>query len=99
MRIKIPAGLAELLQGFTVEVRRHQPGDLLEFALPTSRACSRRTSAKAQSAMALRAGPGETRAPLLEVSFAAEEPLHTGSRNREQKEGEEAADTGVFKLQ
>lgn len=33
MSISIPAGLTELLQGFTVEVLRSQPGDLLEFAL------------------------------------------------------------------
>ena len=33
MSIEIPAGLTELLQGFTVEVLRHQPADLLEFAL------------------------------------------------------------------
>ena len=33
MSIEIPEGLTELLQGFTVEVLRNQPGDLLEFAL------------------------------------------------------------------
>ncbi|KAJ6666326.1 hypothetical protein lerEdw1_000598 [Lerista edwardsae] len=33
MSISIPEGLTELLQGFTVEVLRSQPGDLLEFAL------------------------------------------------------------------
>ncbi|KAL8220876.1 UNVERIFIED_CONTAM: hypothetical protein K2H54_057077 [Gekko kuhli] len=33
MNISIPEGLTELLQGFTVEVLRSQPGDLLEFAL------------------------------------------------------------------
>lgn len=33
MSISIPAGLTELLQGFTVEVLRSQPADLLEFAL------------------------------------------------------------------
>nr|XP_033815406.1 cAMP-dependent protein kinase type II-beta regulatory subunit isoform X2 [Geotrypetes seraphini] len=33
MSIEIPAGLTELLQSFTVEVLRSQPGDLLEFAL------------------------------------------------------------------
>ncbi|XP_054845288.1 cAMP-dependent protein kinase type II-beta regulatory subunit [Eublepharis macularius] len=33
MSISIPEGLTELLQGFTVEVLRHQPGDLLDFAL------------------------------------------------------------------
>ncbi|KAI1882129.1 hypothetical protein AGOR_G00247500 [Albula goreensis] len=33
MSIEIPEGLTELLQSFTVEVLRNQPGDLLEFAL------------------------------------------------------------------
>ncbi|XP_077592849.1 cAMP-dependent protein kinase type II-beta regulatory subunit-like [Stigmatopora nigra] len=33
MSIEIPAGLTELLQSFTVEVLRTQPGDLLDFAL------------------------------------------------------------------
>ncbi|KAM9814466.1 cAMP-dependent protein kinase type II-beta regulatory subunit isoform X2 [Syngnathus typhle] len=33
MSIEIPAGLTELLQSFTVEVLRSQPGDLLDFAL------------------------------------------------------------------
>ncbi|XP_025902203.1 cAMP-dependent protein kinase type II-beta regulatory subunit [Nothoprocta perdicaria] len=33
MSISIPAGLTELLQGFTVEVLRSQPADLLDFAL------------------------------------------------------------------
>uniref|UniRef100_A0ACB8FPP8 Uncharacterized protein n=1 Tax=Sphaerodactylus townsendi TaxID=933632 RepID=A0ACB8FPP8_9SAUR len=33
MSISIPEGLTELLQDFTVEVLRSQPGDLLEFAL------------------------------------------------------------------
>lgn len=32
--MEIPAGLTELLQGFTVDKARHQPADLLEFALP-----------------------------------------------------------------
>nr|XP_061781292.1 endoplasmin-like [Nerophis lumbriciformis] len=33
MSIEIPEGLTELLQSFTVEVLRNQPGDLLDFAL------------------------------------------------------------------
>ncbi|KAJ8006531.1 hypothetical protein DPEC_G00108220 [Dallia pectoralis] len=33
MSIEIPDGLTELLQSFTVEVLRNQPGDLVEFAL------------------------------------------------------------------
>ncbi|KAF7250061.1 cAMP-dependent protein kinase type II-alpha regulatory subunit [Varanus komodoensis] len=32
MSIEIPPGLTELLQGYTVEVLRHRPPDLLDFA-------------------------------------------------------------------
>ncbi|KAL8212799.1 UNVERIFIED_CONTAM: hypothetical protein K2H54_058788 [Gekko kuhli] len=32
MSIEIPPGLTELLQGYTVEVLRHRPPDLLNFA-------------------------------------------------------------------
>ena len=31
--VEIPAGLKELLQGYTVEVLRHRPPDLIEFAV------------------------------------------------------------------
>lgn len=31
--IEIPVGLKELLQGYTVEVLRHKPPDLVEFAV------------------------------------------------------------------
>lgn len=31
--VEIPAGLKELLQGYTVEVLRRRPPDLLEFAV------------------------------------------------------------------
>lgn len=33
MSIEIPAGLTELLQGYTVEVLRQRPTDLVEFAV------------------------------------------------------------------
>ncbi|KAJ6668100.1 hypothetical protein lerEdw1_015477 [Lerista edwardsae] len=33
MSIEIPSGLTELLQGYTVEVLRHRPQDLLDFAV------------------------------------------------------------------
>ncbi|XP_038135844.1 cAMP-dependent protein kinase type II-alpha regulatory subunit-like isoform X2 [Cyprinodon tularosa] len=33
LNIEIPAGLKELLQGYTVEVLRHRPANLLEFAV------------------------------------------------------------------
>lgn len=31
--VEIPVGLKELLQGYTVEVLRHRPPDLVEFAV------------------------------------------------------------------
>lgn len=31
--VEIPAGLKELLQGYTVEVLRHRPHNLVEFAV------------------------------------------------------------------
>ncbi|XP_060691334.1 protein kinase, cAMP-dependent, regulatory, type II, alpha A isoform X2 [Hemiscyllium ocellatum] len=33
MNIEIPPGLTDLLQGYTVEVLRHRPSDLVEFAI------------------------------------------------------------------
>uniref|UniRef100_A0A4W3JS96 cAMP-dependent protein kinase type II regulatory subunit n=1 Tax=Callorhinchus milii TaxID=7868 RepID=A0A4W3JS96_CALMI len=33
MNVEIPAGLTDLLQGYTVEVLRHRPSDLVEFAI------------------------------------------------------------------
>lgn len=33
MSIEIPSGLTELLQGYTVEVLRQRPPDLVEFAV------------------------------------------------------------------
>ncbi|XP_063164068.1 cAMP-dependent protein kinase type II-beta regulatory subunit [Candoia aspera] len=53
MSISVPEGLTELLQGFTVEVLRSQPGDLLEFALQYF------GRLKAEAAVAPAAGGGE----------------------------------------
>lgn len=97
MSIEIPAGLTELLQGFTVEVLRQQPPDLLEFALQhftrLQRESERKGSArpghegKAWGDAAAAAGGGT---PSKGVNFA-EEPMHTDSENGEQEEEEEAA--------
>lgn len=98
MSIEIPAGLTELLQGFTVEVLRHQPADLLEFALQHFT----RLQQENEREGAARSGhEGKTWAdagagtPSKGVNFA-EEPMHTDSENGEQEEEEEAADTGAF---
>lgn len=103
MSIEIPAGLTELLQGFTVEVLRHQPADLLEFALQHFTRLQQENERKgaARSGHEGRtwgdadvvAGGGT---PSKGVNFA-EEPMHTDSENGEQEEEEEeAADTGAF---
>nr|KAF6470163.1 protein kinase cAMP-dependent type II regulatory subunit beta [Molossus molossus] len=103
MSIEIPAGLTELLQGFTVEVLRHQPADLLEFALQhftrlqqeNEREGAARSGHEGKTwADAGAAAGGGT--PSKGVNFA-EEPMHTDSENGEQEEEEEeAADTGAF---
>ncbi|XP_036285617.1 cAMP-dependent protein kinase type II-beta regulatory subunit isoform X2 [Pipistrellus kuhlii] len=105
MSIEIPAGLTELLQGFTVEVLRHQPPDLLEFALQhftrlrreSERKGAARGSGHEGKAAAAAAGGGT---PSKGVNFA-EEPMHTDSENGEpepepEEEDEAAADTVAF---
>ncbi|XP_067420560.1 cAMP-dependent protein kinase type II-beta regulatory subunit [Emydura macquarii macquarii] len=91
MSISIPAGLTELLQGFTVEVLRSQPGDLLEFALQYF------GRLKAEAAESSAGGgppaPGHERGSLPPrrapaargVSFA-EEPMQTDSESGEEEE-------------
>lgn len=102
MSIEIPAGLTELLQGFTVEVLRHQPADLLEFALQHFTRLQQENERKGAARSghegrtwgdASAAAGGGT--PSKGVNFA-EEPMHTDSENGEQEEEEEAADTGAF---
>ncbi|XP_062990228.1 cAMP-dependent protein kinase type II-beta regulatory subunit [Elgaria multicarinata webbii] len=70
MSISVPEGLTELLQGFTVEVLRSQPGDLLEFALQYFG----RLKADAAAAVAA-AGQG-----VGEGAEEGEEPGEEGSR-------------------
>ncbi|XP_048692299.1 cAMP-dependent protein kinase type II-beta regulatory subunit isoform X2 [Caretta caretta] len=90
MSISIPAGLTELLQGFTVEVLRSQPGDLLEFALQYF------GRLKAEAAESGAGGgspaPGHERgslpprrAPARGVSFA-EEPVQSDSESGDEEE-------------
>lgn len=111
MSIEIPAGLTELLQGFTVEVLRHQPPDLLEFALQhftrLRRESERKGAArgsghegKAAAAAAANAAAAGGGTPSKGVNFA-EEPMHTDSENGEpepepEEEDEAAADTVAF---
>ncbi|KAM8766042.1 cAMP-dependent protein kinase type II-beta regulatory subunit [Rhynchonycteris naso] len=103
MSIEIPAGLTELLQAFTVEVLRHQPADLLEFALQHFTRLQQENERKGAARSghegriwgdADAAAGGGT--PSKGVNFA-EEPMHTDSENGEQEEEEEeAADAGAF---
>lgn len=101
MSIEIPAGLTELLQGFTVEVLRHQPADLLEFALQHFTRLQRENERPG----AARCGhEGRTwgdavggGTPSKGVNFV-EEPARSGSEDGEEEEEEEAAaaEAGAF---
>ncbi|KAF4793897.1 cAMP-dependent protein kinase type II-beta regulatory subunit [Turdus rufiventris] len=98
MSISIPAGLTELLQGFTVEVLRSQPGDLLEFALQYfGRLKEEAATAKAaaeKEPSGRRAGTGHDRGTqpprrgppdARGVNFA-EEPMQTDSESGEDEQ-------------
>uniref|UniRef100_A0A4X2KNT7 Protein kinase cAMP-dependent type II regulatory subunit beta n=1 Tax=Vombatus ursinus TaxID=29139 RepID=A0A4X2KNT7_VOMUR len=99
--IEIPAGLTELLQSFTVEVLRHQPGDLLEFALQHFTRLQQENRHKggpgAGDLAAAGAAGGGT--PSRGVNFA-EEPVQTESENGEEEddEEEESGEPGAFNV-
>ncbi|KAK1169001.1 cAMP-dependent protein kinase type II-beta regulatory subunit-like isoform X1 [Acipenser oxyrinchus oxyrinchus] len=84
MSIEIPAGLTELLQSFTVEVLRNQPGDLVEFALQyftkLKESQSKEAAVGYEQNSAFRHGKG--------VNFV-EEPMQTDSENGEDEEDDE----------
>ncbi|XP_050781993.1 cAMP-dependent protein kinase type II-beta regulatory subunit isoform X2 [Gopherus flavomarginatus] len=95
MSISIPAGLTELLQGFTVEVLRSQPGDLLEFALQyfgrlKAEAAESGAGGGSPAPGRERGSLAPRRAPTRGVSFA-EEPLQTDSESGDEEEEEFAA--------
>ncbi|KAJ1161335.1 hypothetical protein NDU88_001822 [Pleurodeles waltl] len=85
MSIEIPAGLTELLQSFTVEVLRSQPGDLLDFALQYFTELRERERDKA----ALGGLGHERRGQPRGVNFAPEEPMQTDSENGEDEDDDE----------
>nr|XP_060634358.1 cAMP-dependent protein kinase type II-beta regulatory subunit isoform X1 [Anolis sagrei ordinatus] len=96
MSISVPEGLTELLQGFTVEVLRSQPGDLLDFALQYfGRLKAEEEEEEEEGGDAGRlhaASPGTPRgkqAPRGGVNFA-EEPMQTDSESGEGDEDGEA---------
>ncbi|XP_075569983.1 cAMP-dependent protein kinase type II-alpha regulatory subunit isoform X1 [Pelecanus crispus] len=81
MSIEIPPGLTELLQGYTVEVLRHRPSDLLDFA---AEYFARLRDARDQEA----AGGGRR-----VVSFDGE-PMQTESNGEEEPDrGDEDSDS------
>ncbi|MGH0128611.1 UNVERIFIED_CONTAM: hypothetical protein FKN15_058440 [Acipenser sinensis] len=84
MSIEIPAGLTELLQSFTVEVLRNQPGDLVEFALQyftkLKESQSKEAAVGHEQNSAFSHGKG--------VNFV-EEPMQTDSENGEDEEDDE----------
>ncbi|XP_050781992.1 cAMP-dependent protein kinase type II-beta regulatory subunit isoform X1 [Gopherus flavomarginatus] len=99
MSISIPAGLTELLQGFTVEVLRSQPGDLLEFALQyfgrlKAEAAESGAGGGSPAPGRERGSLAPRRAPTRGVSFA-EEPLQTDSESGDEEEEEFAGKGGV----
>ncbi|XP_067860964.1 cAMP-dependent protein kinase type II-beta regulatory subunit-like isoform X2 [Heptranchias perlo] len=84
MSIKIPAGLTDLLQGFTVEVLRKQPVDLVEFAVQYF------TKLRASQKVPFgneRSGSGAFRATKA-VNFA-DEPMQTDSENGEEEDDDD----------
>ncbi|XP_032895597.1 cAMP-dependent protein kinase type II-beta regulatory subunit [Amblyraja radiata] len=78
MSVKIPAGLTDLLQSFTVEVLRKQPDDLVGFAVQYFR----------QLQASPPDGSGAGRSPRT-VNFA-DEPMQTDSEDDEDDEEFEA---------
>uniref|UniRef100_A0A803TAE6 RIIa domain-containing protein n=1 Tax=Anolis carolinensis TaxID=28377 RepID=A0A803TAE6_ANOCA len=94
MSISVPEGLTELLQGFTVEVLRSQPGDLLDFALQYfgRLKAEEEENGEADVGRLHAASPGTPRgkqAPRGGVNFA-EEPMQTDSESGEGDEDGEA---------
>ncbi|CAL8261294.1 unnamed protein product [Merluccius merluccius] len=85
MSIEIPEGLTELLQSFTVEVLRSQPGDLLDFAL--------QYFTQLKDSETGGASPGHDQTPAARpggkaVNFT-DEAMQVDSENGEQQEEDE----------
>ncbi|XP_048466002.1 cAMP-dependent protein kinase type II-beta regulatory subunit-like isoform X2 [Rhincodon typus] len=93
MSIKIPAGLTDLLQSFTVEVLRKQPADLVEFAVQYF--SKLQASQKLPFAHGKNGSGGPFRAAKA-VNFA-DEPMQTDSENGD--EDEEFEENGMPNLE
>ncbi|XP_038834182.1 cAMP-dependent protein kinase type II-beta regulatory subunit-like isoform X2 [Salvelinus namaycush] len=90
MSIEIPDGLTELLQSFTVEVLRNQPGDLLDFALQyfIQLKENQRGSAFDNARNSANGRPGGNVSSGRAVNFA-EEAMQIDSENEEEDDDEE----------
>ncbi|XP_016100983.1 cAMP-dependent protein kinase type II-beta regulatory subunit-like [Sinocyclocheilus grahami] len=91
MSIEIPEGLTELLQSFTVEVLRNQPGDLLEFALQYFTRLKENESRGGAFGNALNSAARAGKA----VNFI-EEAMQIDSENGEEEEDDEEFVAPVF---
>lgn len=85
MSIEIPSGLTELLQGYTVEVLRQRPPDLLEFAVQYF---TRLREKRLQDG----AGRPHTRG----VNFDSEQPMQIESNGEENNDDDEDDDDSDF---
>ncbi|XP_070997585.1 cAMP-dependent protein kinase type II-beta regulatory subunit-like [Oncorhynchus clarkii lewisi] len=90
MSIEIPDGLTELLQSFTVEVLRNQPGDLLDFALQyfIQLKENRRGSAFDNARDSANGRPGGNVSSGRSVNFA-EEAMQIDSENEEEDDDDD----------
>ncbi|KAK1158679.1 cAMP-dependent protein kinase type II-alpha regulatory subunit-like [Acipenser oxyrinchus oxyrinchus] len=82
MSIAIPPGLTELLQGYTVEVLRQRPPDLVEFAIQYF---TRIRETRSQD----RAGTGGVKPLVKEVKIFEGEPMQTESNGDDEEEDED----------
>ena len=82
MSIEIPVGLTELLQGYTVEVLRQRPTDLVEFAVQYF---TRLRDNRSQDG----AGGGGSGKPTKGVMFDGE-PMQTESNGEDDDDDEDS---------
>ncbi|MBN3277063.1 KAP2 kinase, partial [Polyodon spathula] len=79
MSIEVPPGLTELLQGYTVEVLRQRPPDLVEFAIQYF---TRIRETRNQDGT----GPGGVKPLVKEVKISEAEPMQTESTGDDDEE-------------
>lgn len=86
--IQIPPGLTELLQGYTVEVLRQQPPDLVDFAVDYF---TRLREARSQPASPPAAPPSGSQALELGPGLVADAKADTESEDDEDLDGRRRA--------